>query len=178
MCAPERVGCEHGRLLQAFDKLRVVRLEHGSRKCVASLGGRRTKRAVLSQLSTLARSWQTASKAVILDSRISSSCVVCSALTIARALSASASFGAPFNRSVTILGRGFRLLSLLREREKDIMEQFRRSSDSTSSDLIPFAVAIHAILNGLAVKIRSQNNRGAQIENGETKSRNLYEAGT
>jgi len=67
---------------------------------------------------------------------------------------------------------------LLRDREKDIMEQFRRSSDSTSSDLIPFAVAIHAILNGLAVKIRSQNNRGAQIENGETKSRNLYEAGT
>lgn len=90
-------------------------------------------------------SWQTASKAVILDSRISSSCVVCSALIIARALSASASFGAPFNRSVTILGRGFRLLSLLREREKDIMEQFRRSSDSTSSDLIPFAVAVHAI---------------------------------
>jgi len=50
------------------------------------------------------------------------------------------------------------------------MEQFRRSSDSTSSDLIPFAVAIHAILNGLAVKIRSQNNRGAQIETAKQKA--------
>ena len=52
------------------------------------------------------------------------------------------------------------------------MEHFELSSDSKSSDLIPFALAVHAILNGLPVTIRSQNHRGVQIENGEVKSRN------
>jgi hypothetical protein len=50
------------------------------------------------------------------------------------------------------------------------MEQFKLSSDSTSS-LIPFSLAVPAILNGLAVKILNQNNRGVQIENGEVKLR-------
>jgi hypothetical protein len=93
-------------------------------------------------------------------------------LTAATASSAPAGFGVPFKESVAILGWGFRLLSLLREREKNIMEQFQLSSDSASSDLIPFALAVHAILNGLPVTIRSQNYRGVQIEDGEVKSRN------
>jgi hypothetical protein len=53
----------------------------------------RTSRTALLQLSTLARTWQTASKALNLYSRISSSYVVCCGLTAARALSAPASFG-------------------------------------------------------------------------------------
>jgi hypothetical protein len=57
------------------------------------------------------------------------------------------------------------------------MEQFRLSPDSTSSDLIPFALAVHAMLNSLPVTIRSQNHRGVQIEDGEAKPE-LYGADT
>jgi hypothetical protein len=52
------------------------------------------------------------------------------------------------------------------------MEQYKLSSDSTSSDFIPIALAIHAVLGGLPVTIRSQNHRGVQIEDGKVKSRN------
>ena len=52
------------------------------------------------------------------------------------------------------------------------MERYELSSDSTSSDLIPIALAVHAVLGGLPVTIRSQNHRGVQIEDGEVKSRN------
>jgi hypothetical protein len=52
------------------------------------------------------------------------------------------------------------------------MEQFRLSSDSTSDDFIPIALAVHAVLGGLPVTIRSQNHRGVQIEDGKVKSRN------
>ena len=51
------------------------------------------------------------------------------------------------------------------------MEQCRLSSESTSSDLIPIALAVHAVLGGLPVTIRSQNHRGVQIEDGKVKSR-------
>jgi hypothetical protein len=52
------------------------------------------------------------------------------------------------------------------------MERYELSSDSASSDLIPIALAVHAILGGLPVTIRSQNHRGVQIEDGNVKSRN------
>lgn len=52
------------------------------------------------------------------------------------------------------------------------MERYELSSDSASSDLIPLAMAVHAILGGLPVTIRSQNHRGVQIEDGKVKSRN------
>ena len=52
------------------------------------------------------------------------------------------------------------------------MEQFRFSSDFTSSDSIPFDLTVQAILNGLPVAIRSQNHRGVQIEDGKVKSQN------
>jgi hypothetical protein len=52
------------------------------------------------------------------------------------------------------------------------MKQYELSSDSTSSDFIPIALAVHAILGGLPITIRSQNHRGVQIEDGEVKSRN------
>ncbi|MGB9372120.1 MAG: DUF2111 domain-containing protein [Halobacteriota archaeon] len=51
------------------------------------------------------------------------------------------------------------------------MERYELSSDSTSSDLIPIALAVHAVLGGLPVTIRSQNHRGVQIEDGKVKSR-------
>jgi hypothetical protein len=52
------------------------------------------------------------------------------------------------------------------------MERYELSSDSASSDLIPIALAVHAVLGGLPVTIRSQNHRGVQIEDGKVKSRN------
>lgn len=52
------------------------------------------------------------------------------------------------------------------------MERYKLSSDSANSDFIPIALAVHAILGGLPVTIRSQNHRGVQIEGGEVKSRN------
>jgi hypothetical protein len=51
------------------------------------------------------------------------------------------------------------------------MKRYELSSDSTSSDLIPIASAVHTILSGLPVTIRSQNHRGVQIEDGKVKSR-------
>jgi hypothetical protein len=51
------------------------------------------------------------------------------------------------------------------------MERYEISADSTSSDLISIALAVHAILGGLPVTIRSQNHRGVQIEDGKVKSR-------
>ncbi len=43
--------------------------------------------------------------------------------------------------------------------------------NSISSDLIPFAMAIHEILNRLPVTMRSKNNRGIKIEHGEVISK-------
>jgi hypothetical protein len=51
------------------------------------------------------------------------------------------------------------------------MEQYELSSNSTSGDLIPIALAVHAILGGLPVTMRSQNHRGVQVEEGKVKSR-------
>jgi hypothetical protein len=51
------------------------------------------------------------------------------------------------------------------------MERYEVSSNSTSGDLIPIALALHAILSGLPVTMRSQNHRGVQIEDGKVKSR-------
>ena len=51
------------------------------------------------------------------------------------------------------------------------MEQFKLSADSTSRDLVPIALAVHAVLSGLPVTIRSKSNRGVKIEEGEVKSR-------
>jgi hypothetical protein len=76
-----------------------------------------------------------------------------------------------FNRLLTALS-DLRLLFWLRGMEGQEMEQYVLSSDSTSGDLIPFALAVHAILNGLPVTIRSQNHRGVQIEDGAVKSQN------
>lgn len=50
------------------------------------------------------------------------------------------------------------------------MEQFKLSADSTSRDLVPIALAVHAVLSGLPVTIRSKNNLGVKIEEGEVKS--------
>ena len=50
------------------------------------------------------------------------------------------------------------------------MEQFQLSADSTSRDLVPIALALHSILSGLPVTIRSRNNPGVQVEEGEVKS--------
>jgi hypothetical protein len=50
------------------------------------------------------------------------------------------------------------------------MERYTLSSDSTSDDLTPIALAIHAIF-GLPVTMRSKNRRGVQIEDGRVKSR-------
>jgi hypothetical protein len=52
------------------------------------------------------------------------------------------------------------------------MEQYKLSSDSTSTDLIPIALAVHAVLGGLPVTIRSQDHRGVQVEDGKVKSQN------
>jgi len=50
------------------------------------------------------------------------------------------------------------------------MEQFQLSADSTSRDLVPIALALHSLLSGLPVTIRSRNNPGVQVEEGEVKS--------
>ena len=44
------------------------------------------------------------------------------------------------------------------------------SANSTSSDLLPIAMAVHEILNRLPVTMRSKHNLGIKIENGEVKS--------
>jgi hypothetical protein len=49
-------------------------------------------------------------------------------------------------------------------------ESFMLDANSISRDLIPFAMAVHEILNRLPVTMRSKNNRGIKIENGEVKS--------
>jgi len=51
-----------------------------------------------------------------------------------------------------------------------MVEQFKLSADCTSRDLVPIALAVHAVLSGLPVTIRSRNNVGVQIEEGEVKS--------
>jgi hypothetical protein len=51
------------------------------------------------------------------------------------------------------------------------MERYELSSNSTSDDLASIALAVHAILSGLPVTMRSQNHRGVQIEEGKVKSR-------
>jgi len=43
------------------------------------------------------------------------------------------------------------------------MERYELSSDSTSSDLIPIALAVHVVLGGLPVTIRSQSHRGGPV---------------
>ncbi|HYA33265.1 MAG TPA: DUF2111 domain-containing protein [Candidatus Bathyarchaeia archaeon] len=50
------------------------------------------------------------------------------------------------------------------------MERYELSSESTSNDLIPIALAVHAVLGGLPVTMRSRNHRGVQIEDGKVKS--------
>jgi hypothetical protein len=50
------------------------------------------------------------------------------------------------------------------------LEQFKLSADSTSRDLVPIALAVHAVLSGLPVTIRSKSNLGVKIEEGEVKS--------
>jgi hypothetical protein len=49
-------------------------------------------------------------------------------------------------------------------------ESFMLNDNSISSDLIPFAMAVHEMLNRLPVTMRSKNNRGIKIENGDVKS--------
>jgi hypothetical protein len=49
-------------------------------------------------------------------------------------------------------------------------ESFALSANSTSRDLLPIAMAVHELLNRLPVTMRSKNNRGIKIENGEVKS--------
>ncbi len=51
-----------------------------------------------------------------------------------------------------------------------MQEQFVLSSDSISRDLSPIGLAVHAILNNLPVTLRSRNNLGVKIEDGEIKS--------
>ena len=50
------------------------------------------------------------------------------------------------------------------------MEEFKLTADSTSRDLAPIALAVHAVLSGLPVTLRSRNSRGVQVEEGEVKS--------
>jgi len=50
------------------------------------------------------------------------------------------------------------------------IERYELSSNSTRDDLIPIALAVHALLSGLPVTMRSQNHRGVQIEEGKVKS--------
>jgi len=52
----------------------------------------------------------------------------------------------------------------------DMNESFMLSANSTSSDLLPIAMAVHEILNRLPVTMRSEHNLGIKIENGEVKS--------
>jgi hypothetical protein len=52
-----------------------------------------------------------------------------------------------------------------------MVDQFKLSADCTSRDLVPIALAVHAVLSGLPVTIRSRNNLGVQVEEGEVKSR-------
>jgi hypothetical protein len=54
--------------------------------------------------------------------------------------------------------------------ERIMVEQFKLSADCSSRDLVPIALAVHAVLSGLPVTIRSKNNLGVQIEEGEVKS--------
>lgn len=49
-------------------------------------------------------------------------------------------------------------------------EFFTLSENSTSRDLLPIALAVHELLNQLPVTMRSKNNRGVKIENGDVKS--------
>jgi len=51
-----------------------------------------------------------------------------------------------------------------------MVEQFKLSADCTSHDLVPVALAVHVVLSGLPVTIRSRNNLGVKIEEGEVKS--------
>ncbi len=48
--------------------------------------------------------------------------------------------------------------------------QFILSPDSVSRDLSPIGLAVHAILNNLPVTLRSLNNLGVKIEDGEVKN--------
>ena len=104
-----------------------------------------------SQVSTLARSRQSASKALNLYSRTSSSYVICCALTAEKPRRRLRILARCLAHPLASLGRGSRPVSVLREMEKDIMEQFKLSSDSTSDDLIPFAFAIHTVQGVLRV---------------------------
>ncbi len=51
-----------------------------------------------------------------------------------------------------------------------MQDLFVLSTDSKSHDLSPIGLAVHAILNNLPVTLRSLNNLGVQIEDGEIKS--------
>jgi hypothetical protein len=56
------------------------------------------------------------------------------------------------------------LKRLARRRKSDMSEFFTLSANSTSRDLIPVAMAVHELLNRLAVTMRSKNNLGIKIE--------------
>jgi hypothetical protein len=49
-------------------------------------------------------------------------------------------------------------------------EFFTLSANSTSRDLLPIALAVHELLNRLPVTMRSKNNLGVKIEDGDVKS--------
>jgi hypothetical protein len=55
--------------------------------------------------------------------------------------------------------------------EGSVVEEFKLTADSTSGDLVPIALAVHAVLSGLPVTVRSRNNLGVQVEEGAVKSR-------
>jgi hypothetical protein len=51
------------------------------------------------------------------------------------------------------------------------MDRYELSPDATSGDFIPIAVAVHAILGGLPVTMRSQNHSEFLIEDSTVKNR-------
>jgi len=55
-------------------------------------------------------------------------------------------------------------------KQGEAVEEFKLTADSTSRDLAPIALAVHAVLSGLPVTLRSRNSRGVQVEEGEVKS--------
>jgi hypothetical protein len=52
------------------------------------------------------------------------------------------------------------------------MDRYELSPDATSSDFVPIALAVHAILGGLPITMRSKNHPGVQVEDGIVKNRN------
>lgn len=55
------------------------------------------------------------------------------------------------------------------------MERFALSANFTSRDLTPIALAVHAILGGLPVMMRSPDNLGVQIEEGQMRNKSALD---